>query len=79
MPAIPITPGSTKRSSSAGAFSSKMGAVVVPDAPGLGVELDRAMLAKLHAQYQRAGLERRNDEIEMQKVNPGWKFEATRW
>ena len=25
------------------------------------------------------GLTERNDEIEMQKVDPGWKFEATRW
>ncbi len=55
------------------------GAVVVSDEPGLGIELDRDMLATLHEQYKRAGLERRNDEIEMQKVNPDWKFEATRW
>ena len=28
---------------------------------------------------QRAGLKERNDEIEMQKKIPGWKFSATRW
>ena len=47
--------------------------------PGLGIELDRNALAKLHQQYIDSGLTDRNDEIEMQKVNPGWKFEATRW
>jgi glucarate dehydratase len=55
------------------------GAVVVSDEPGLGIELDRAMLAKLHEQYKASGLQRRNDEIEMQKVQPGWKFEPVRW
>jgi glucarate dehydratase len=55
------------------------GAVVVSNEPGLGIELDREMLAKLHAQYEASGLQRRNDEVEMQKVNPGWKFEPVRW
>jgi glucarate dehydratase len=55
------------------------GALAVPTAPGLGIELDRAALAALHANYLRCGLTRRNDEIEMQKVQPGWRFEATRW
>ena len=55
------------------------GAVAVSNEPGLGVELDREMLAKLHAQYQASGLQRRNDEIEMQKVNPDWQFESVRW
>ncbi len=55
------------------------GAIKVSDAPGLGVELDRAALAKLHDQYLSCGLTYRNDEIEMQKVEAGWKFQATRW
>ena len=55
------------------------GAVSVPNGPGLGVELDRTSLAKLHQQYLDCGLTRRNDEIEMQKVVPGWKFETVRW
>lgn len=55
------------------------GAIVVSDEPGLGVELDRAALAKLHEQYLRCGLTYRNDEIEMQKVQPDWKFQAQRW
>lgn len=55
------------------------GNIVVSNEPGLGIELDRTMLAKLHDQYKACGLTERNDEIEMQKVVPGWKFEATRW
>jgi len=55
------------------------GALTVTNEPGLGIELDRAMLATLHEQYKACGLTERNDEIEMQKVQPGWKFQATRW
>jgi len=55
------------------------GALVVSNEPGLGVELDRAALAKLHQQYIDCGLTNRNDEIEMQKVQPDWKFQALRW
>lgn len=55
------------------------GALVVSNEPGLGIELDRDALAKLHQQYLDCGLTARNDEIEMQKVQPGWKFMATRW
>ncbi|GIV83560.1 MAG: glucarate dehydratase [Candidatus Roseilinea sp.] len=55
------------------------GDLIVGDAPGLGVELDRAMLAKLHANYLKCGLTKRDDEAEMQKVQPGWKFVETRW
>ena len=55
------------------------GAVEVSDEPGLGIALDRAELAHLHQQYLACSLERRDDEVEMQKVNPGWTFRATRW
>ena len=55
------------------------GCLPVPKGAGLGVELDRAMLAKLHDQYIRRGLTERNDEIEMQKIQPGWTFRAVRW
>jgi glucarate dehydratase len=55
------------------------GSIVVSDEPGLGVELDRAALAKLHEQYIQCGLTARNDEIEMQKVQPDWKFQPVRW
>jgi glucarate dehydratase len=55
------------------------GALVVSNEPGLGIELDRTALAKLHQQYLDCGLTERNDEVEMQKVVPGWKFQATRY
>ncbi|HET9280308.1 MAG TPA: enolase C-terminal domain-like protein, partial [Flavitalea sp.] len=62
-----------------GRFKFEDGAVEVPTEPGLGVELDRDALAKLHQNYLRCGLKKRNDEIEMQKVVPGWKFKPVRW
>jgi glucarate dehydratase len=55
------------------------GCVTLPKGPGLGVELDRAALARAHETYKRCGLRERNDEVEMQKKVPGWKFAATRW
>ncbi len=55
------------------------GCVRVTDTPGLGVELDRVALARLHDTYIRCGIAERDDEIEMQKVIPGWKFMPTRW
>ncbi len=55
------------------------GAIALPKAPGLGIEVDRDRLAQLHKQYLICGLTERNDEIEMQKVRPGWTFQATRW
>lgn len=55
------------------------GAVRVPGGPGLGVELDREALAALHQNYLDCGLTKREDEIEMQKIEPGWKFKAVRW
>ncbi len=62
-----------------GRVKFEKGCVVLPNKPGLGVELDRAALAKAHANFKRAGLSERNDEIEMQKKIPGWKFAQTRW
>ncbi|MCA9895349.1 MAG: glucarate dehydratase, partial [Anaerolineae bacterium] len=55
------------------------GSIKVPDAPGLGVEVDREKLAARHQKYIECGLTERNDEIEMQKVQPGWTFQPTRW
>jgi glucarate dehydratase len=55
------------------------GCVTLPTGPGLGVELDRAALAHAADNYRRCGFTERNDEPEMQKKVPGWKFKATRW
>ena len=62
-----------------GRFKFEEGSVAVPNEPGLGIELDRASLARLHQNYLDCGLTRRDDEVEMQKVVPGWKFKAVRW
>ena len=62
-----------------GRFVFEEGAVQVPREPGLGIELDREALHHLHENYLKCGLTHRNDEIEMQKIAPGWKFQATRW
>jgi len=55
------------------------GRVAIPDGPGLGVTLDHDAVERLHQDYLDCGLTQRNDEREMQKIEPGWKFQATRW
>jgi glucarate dehydratase len=55
------------------------GAVTLPNAPGLGVELDRELLQAAHQRYLQSGLTRRDDEIEMQKKQPEWRFRSTRY
>lgn len=62
-----------------GRFSFEEGSVAVPTEPGLGVELDRVALARLHQNYLACGLTKRDDEVEMRKVVPGWTFQAVRW
>jgi glucarate dehydratase len=62
-----------------GRIKFEEGSVAVPTEPGLGVELDRVALARLHQNYIASGLTKRNDEAEMQKVEPGWKFKPVRW
>jgi glucarate dehydratase len=62
-----------------GAIQFEDGMVRVPDKPGLGVKLDRTMLQKLHETYVACGLTERNDEIEMQKLDPTFKIQLTRW
>jgi glucarate dehydratase len=51
------------------------GNVTLPDGPGLGVELDREALARLHKQYVDCGLTERDDQTEMRKYRP--EFTAT--
>ncbi|RKS07453.1 glucarate dehydratase [Nocardiopsis sp. Huas11] len=54
------------------------GAVAVPDAPGLGVTLDRARLEAAHELYLREGLGARDDAMAMQYLIPGWEFDPKR-
>ncbi len=62
-----------------GRFDFDEGSLGIPDGPGLGVELDHEALARQHECYLQCGLTDRNDEVEMQKVEPGWTFQSTRW
>lgn len=62
-----------------GRLQFEEGSVIVPEGPGLGVELDRQSLDRLHQNYLQCGITERDDEAEMQKLDPRWKFEKTRW
>ncbi len=62
-----------------GRLQFEEGSLEVPSGPGLGVELDRQALAQLHQNYLDCGLKHRDDQVEMQKVEPGWTFQATRF
>jgi glucarate dehydratase len=55
------------------------GAVAVPTAPGLGIELDRDALARLHEQYLASGMLNRDDTGYMQNLNPDYELEFPRW
>jgi glucarate dehydratase len=55
------------------------GALRVPSGPGLGVELDREALARLHDQYLACGLRNRDDTGYMQRVVPGYQRTQPRW
>jgi glucarate dehydratase len=48
------------------------GALRVPTTPGLGVQIDRNALAKLHDQYLACGIRNRNDRAQMQKYDPSF-------
>lgn len=55
------------------------GEVAVPAGPGLGVELDRDALARLHEQYRRAGLSLRDDVTEIRRTIPDWRPHKGDW
>ncbi|STE84011.1 glucarate dehydratase [Escherichia coli] len=52
----------------------KNGKIAVPDAPGLGVELDWEQVQKAHEAYKRLPGGARNDAGPMQYLIPGWTF-----
>lgn len=55
------------------------GAVRLSDAPGLGVELDRAALARMAEAYARCGPSHRDDTIFIRKLWPDWTAERPRF
>lgn len=62
-----------------GVLSFTDGSVGVPTGPGLGVDLDRDMLAVLHEQYVTCGVRRREDTVYMQSIEPGFTPNTARW
>ena len=50
-----------------------------PDRTGLGVELDRDALARMHETYERSGIRTRDDTAYMREVDPGWQRVTPRW
>lgn len=62
-----------------GVLAFKDGSVEVPTGPGLGVELDRDALSRLHAQYLRCGIAKRSDTVYMQRLRPGYDPTLPRW
>ncbi|MFB6783755.1 glucarate dehydratase family protein [Streptomyces sp. NPDC056352] len=62
-----------------GVLDFKDGSVAVPTAPGLGVELDRDALARLHRQYLDCGIRNRDDTGYMQRVDPNYRSLKPRW
>jgi glucarate dehydratase len=54
------------------------GRIAVPDAPGLGVEIDWDEMERANALYNTEGLGARDDAPAMQFLVPGWTFDAKR-
>jgi glucarate dehydratase len=50
------------------------GHIQVPEAPGLGVTIDRPQLEAAHRLYNSMDLNDRNDAMAMQFLIPGWQF-----
>lgn len=62
-----------------GALDFVDGAIAVPSAPGLGVELDIDALAHLHEQYLACGITERSDTSYMQSFQPDYRAKLPRW
>ncbi|WP_329045356.1 glucarate dehydratase family protein [Amycolatopsis sp. NBC_01488] len=62
-----------------GVLAFRDGAVPVPTTPGLGVKLDEDALARLHENYVRCGLTKRDDVTYMRRYVEGFEPNTTRW
>ncbi|WP_410640867.1 glucarate dehydratase family protein [Amycolatopsis sp. lyj-346] len=62
-----------------GVLEFRGGAVAVPTTPGLGITLDEDALAKLHENYVRCGLTKRDDGTYMRNYVPGFEPNTARW
>ena len=54
------------------------GTIVVPSAPGLGIEIDMEQVNRAHTLYNQMKLGARDDAAAMQYLAPGWKFDPKR-
>ena len=63
----------------AGTFAFDKGAVKVPTGPGLGIELDRDALERLHRQYLECGLRTRDDTGYMKRLHPTYEHQRGLW
>jgi len=56
------------------------GAVRVPDAPGLGIEIDRDNLARMNERYRTCGIPERDDAKYMrERIDPSFSPDPARW
>jgi len=55
------------------------GAIVLGDAPGLGVDIDQDALRRLHEQFLECGIRSRNDAAQMRKYQPDWSGRVPRF
>jgi glucarate dehydratase len=55
------------------------GSLPVPSGPGLGIELDRDVLARLAENYRTCGIVKRDDTGYMQKFDPSYEKRRPRW
>jgi len=62
-----------------GIFTFQNGSVQVPTGPGLGIEVDRDALERLHLQYLGCGLTSRDDTGYMQRLHPSYELQSPRW
>jgi glucarate dehydratase len=62
-----------------GSIAITDGAVVVPTAPGLGVDISRDTVDRLHAQYVRSGRTVRDDTAYARRFDPGYDPVRPKW
>lgn len=62
-----------------GRLQFENGSLRVPTTPGLGVQIDREALARLHDNYLRCGIRNRNDLAQIRKYDPGFSAKQPRY
>jgi glucarate dehydratase len=72
-------PWKTEDVVASGALRFRDGAVAVPTAPGLGVQIDEDSLGALHEQYLHCGIRDRDDTGYMRRFDPSFVASGPRW